>query len=157
MKEKHNKVRIIAALITIVFLVGSYFVLLNLFFTEEIELTLYDERVEIEEIDTYVCYTTRTGECYHSGRCQYIRKSSYETTVYEAEQNGYSPCSKCTPRVKTTLMLEHIIKTPRQQTEIKRNYVVPAIISIIIAIACYKLIVYKYSQDYYDSKNAAPN
>ena len=53
-------------------------------------------------ISTYVCYTTEYGDCYHAKYCGYLWNSSYKTTVYEARENGYFKCSKCTPNVATT-------------------------------------------------------
>lgn len=77
------------------------------------------------ERDTYICYTTKTGKCYHSAFCDYIGKSAYETTVYEACRN-YRPCSYCNPCVD------------RFKTTIKdRNYIAPFFISGAISIAIF--------------------
>lgn len=54
---------------------------------------------------TYVCYITEYGNCYHAKECGYLWNSSYKTTVYEAKEAGYQSCSKCTPTLKTTLAL----------------------------------------------------
>ena len=56
-------------------------------------------------VDTYVCYTTRYGKCYHARSCGSLWNSSYKTTVYEAKEDGYRACSKCTPSEKITLTL----------------------------------------------------
>ena len=56
-------------------------------------------------ISTYVCYTTDYGSCYHADYCGYLWKSSHKTTVFQAEKNGYLPCSKCNPYESTTLTL----------------------------------------------------
>lgn len=46
--------------------------------------------------DTIV-YVTKTGECYHADGCSCLRKSKIETTLQEAVDDGYRPCSKCKP------------------------------------------------------------
>lgn len=56
-------------------------------------------------VSTFVCYTTTYSSCYHAKHCASLWNSAVETTVYEAKQKGYSACSKCTPRKKTTLAL----------------------------------------------------
>ena len=61
-----------------------------------------------DEIDTYICYVTETGECYHASTCHYLR-SRIQTTVYEAE-DSYRSCSKCDPcveRYKTTITVRN--------------------------------------------------
>ncbi|WP_051542237.1 ComEC/Rec2 family competence protein [Clostridium lundense] len=42
-------------------------------------------------------YVTRTGSKYHSGGCQYLRKSQIPMKKSDAISQGYSPCSKCRP------------------------------------------------------------
>ena len=44
--------------------------------------------------NTYVCYITPTGECYHAKSCRYANKDM-QTTVYEAKAQGYRACSIC--------------------------------------------------------------
>lgn len=56
-------------------------------------------------VNTYVCYITDYGACYHARGCSSLWKSSHKTTVYAAKKAGYQPCSKCTPTVRTTLVL----------------------------------------------------
>lgn len=46
--------------------------------------------------DTTV-YLTKTGDCYHAEGCSSLRKSKIETTLKNAVDKGYSPCSKCKP------------------------------------------------------------
>ncbi len=53
--------------------------------------TLYKH--EVKGLHT-VCYTTATGNCYHSAGCGYLR-SSYKTNVYVAKNDGYTACSRC--------------------------------------------------------------
>jgi hypothetical protein len=56
-----------------------------------------------EKINTFVCYTTTYGECYHAESCGYLWSSSHQTTVYDAELRGYSSCSRCSPTEKTVI------------------------------------------------------
>ena len=69
----------------------------------------------VAKVTTYVCYTTNYGERYHAKGCQYLWNSSHQTTVYEAEQNGYKKCSKCTP----TEVIIHTITKRDVRTVIK--------------------------------------
>ena len=46
--------------------------------------------------DTIV-YRTRTGECYHTGSCSYLRSSKIEITLADAVSRGLRPCSRCNP------------------------------------------------------------
>ena len=82
-----------------------------------------------EKRDTYICYTTKTGECYHAYYCSYLKYSSHQTTVYQAERKKYRRCSSCNPfqdRLKTTITV--------------RNYLAPALISIPISAITYIVI-----------------
>lgn len=45
-------------------------------------------------IDTYECYVTPQGECYHDIECRYLGKNVIKTTVYEA-QDEYRKCKYC--------------------------------------------------------------
>lgn len=83
--------------------------------------------------DTYICYTTKTGECFHSATCSYLN-TAYETTVYEASQK-YKACKFCNPCVKQY-----------ETTITDRNYVSPILISVPISIAVYLLLTYKKKQ-----------
>lgn len=42
-------------------------------------------------------YVTRTGSKYHSGGCQYLRKSQIPIKKSDAINQGYSACSRCRP------------------------------------------------------------
>ena len=46
--------------------------------------------------DTTV-YLTKGGERYHSSECSSLRKSKIPTTLQDAVDKGYIPCSKCNP------------------------------------------------------------
>lgn len=42
-------------------------------------------------------YVTRTGEKYHRGSCQHLRRSKIEIKKSEAIRQGYEPCKVCRP------------------------------------------------------------
>lgn len=44
-----------------------------------------------------VVYITRTGECYHTGSCQFLKKSKIEVTLSDAVARGYRACKVCRP------------------------------------------------------------
>lgn len=107
----------IAAVISILLCITLYLSFLTMAFTNK--------------RDTYICYTTKTGECFHSAICQYASKTAYETTVYEASQK-YKPCNYCNPCIE------------RYATTItERNYVAPLLISAPISAAVFLLLTYK--------------
>ena len=43
-----------------------------------------------------IVHITRTGECYHTAGCSYL-KSDIEITLKEAYTRGYRPCERCNP------------------------------------------------------------
>ena len=90
------------------------------------------------EIETYICYTTNTGECYHAEYCQYLYRSSHRTTVYKASRE-YRPCSKCDPcqeEYKTTIT--------------ERNFPGAVFASLPIPIILYFVLTrIKYEEDAY--------
>lgn len=45
-----------------------------------------------------IVYTTETGQCYHQSNCKNLH-SRYKTTIAQAENDGYSACSVCSPHV----------------------------------------------------------
>ena len=79
-----------------------------------------------DKVDTYICYTTDTGECYHAKYCQYLRESAHETNVYKAKKRGYRSCSRCSPN-------EERYATTYQE----RHYLPAALIGAAIAGACF--------------------
>lgn len=100
----------IPAIIAVIVSVALFFALLFSVFTDEIE--------------TYTCYVTNTGECYHAEGCYYL-KSYNETTVYEAK-GKYRACSRCNP-----------IKEKYKTTIIERNYAASVAISIVSGFIVY--------------------
>lgn len=45
-----------------------------------------------------VVYITRTGQKFHTQRCDYLRASKFETSLYDALKRGYEACSACRAR-----------------------------------------------------------
>ena len=84
-----------------------------------------------EEVDTYICYTTDTGECYHASYCQYLSQSRHQTTVYKATRN-YRSCSRCNPCIEKY-----------ETTIVVRNYFLPALISVPTSVMVYLLMTRK--------------
>lgn len=90
--------------------------------------------------ETYICYITKTGECFHDKECKYTTKSSYQTTVYEACRK-FKPCNHCNPCVeknKTTISV--------------RNYVAPLLISSVTFIIMLFLTLYNKESKYLNTK-----
>jgi hypothetical protein len=42
-------------------------------------------------------YITKTGAKYHEGGCRYLSKSKIPVTLKIAKEQGYGPCSVCSP------------------------------------------------------------
>lgn len=154
-EEKYKGTRICAfvlsLLLSIVLLIG----LMAQFTTTE-EVTTYEKQTKIETIATYRCYVTATGVCYHSRTCQYIRNDdveSYVSTVYEAEQEGLRPCSKCRigASQKTEIEVNKFVSVPKTEKHTKTNYFAAIIISVIFAVLLYNLIVFKSRREYKNS------
>lgn len=48
-----------------------------------------------------IVYVTKSGTKYHKEKCDYLANSSVEISREQAENKGYTPCSKCRPdRIK---------------------------------------------------------
>lgn len=106
----------IAAIISLLLCITLYLSFLSAFTTKR---------------DTYICYTTKTDDYYHSATCLHIKNSVSETTVYKAAKK-YSPCSSCNPCIE------------RYATTItERNYVIPMLISAPISAGVFLLLTYK--------------
>lgn len=50
-----------------------------------------------ESMGDHIVYKTKTGSKYHSPFCRYLRDSSIEISIEDAEAEGLDPCSRCTP------------------------------------------------------------
>ncbi len=155
-EEKYKGTRICALVLSLLLSIVLLFGLIAQFTTTE-EVTTYEKQTVIETINTYRCYVTATGVCYHSRTCQYIRNDdveSYETTVYEAEQDGLRPCSKCKIGVshKTEIEVEKVVSVPKTEEQTKTNYFAAIIISVLFAVLLYNLIVFKSRREYKNFK-----
>ena len=47
--------------------------------------------------DEVTVYITDTGERYHKEDCSSLRRSKHAITLYEAIEEGYTPCHNCNP------------------------------------------------------------
>ena len=54
-----------------------------------------EESVHEESGYEETVYVTNSGSKYHSDGCVYLKYSSNEIDLSEAEEQGYTPCSKC--------------------------------------------------------------
>lgn len=112
MKPLMNGLKLIFISITVLIL--SYLILLNLFFTEDVK------------VETYVCFVNDNGSHYHSPYCSYTKNESKQTTIYEAQKEGYRFGNCCNlfrnETFETTLYLR------------EQNYLYPAGISVVITI-----------------------
>ena len=50
-----------------------------------------------EDAKTETVYITRTGNRYHRDGCRFLSQNKINTTVKEAQANGYAPCKVCRP------------------------------------------------------------
>lgn len=57
----------------------------------------YDTALYYGEEDEDLVYITNTGERYHRATCSSLSHSSYEVTLSEATDAGYTPCKNCHP------------------------------------------------------------
>lgn len=48
-------------------------------------------------ISAQTVYITKTGKKYHSAECNYLSKSSIPIELKDAQERGYTACSKCDP------------------------------------------------------------
>jgi hypothetical protein len=55
--------------------------------------------VPIEQADKQerTVYITKTGERYHLGSCQHLRRSKIAIKLKDAVAQGYTPCKVCRP------------------------------------------------------------
>jgi competence protein ComEC len=49
------------------------------------------------ETNETIVYITNTGAKYHRGTCRYLSQSKIETTLSDAQANGYEACKVCKP------------------------------------------------------------
>jgi len=65
--------------------------------TTKADSTLAAKSSETAETKEITVYITNTGKKYHSGGCQYLKKSKTAISLENAKNRGYTPCSKCNP------------------------------------------------------------
>ena len=97
-------VKYISVALLILLVCCSSWLAKTVFAYQEAETITVKERYSytVGTVNTYVCYTTEYGDCYHAKGCGSLWNSQYKTTVYQAKERGYSACSKCTPKERTT-------------------------------------------------------
>jgi membrane-associated HD superfamily phosphohydrolase len=61
------------------------------------EVQANTEVIDTTDSNSLEVHITKTGECYHSAGCQYLRKSDIIVTLDQAKSSGLRPCSKCSP------------------------------------------------------------
>lgn len=115
-------------LIILTYLLGTFV------FVKEIPYT----REEITNGQDVVCYLTDTGDCYHKRNCSFLY-SVNETTMYQAEKEGYYPCSYCWSYPKP-----HYEKISDVQYE--RYYGIIFFILFVILLVTYVFINVKYNK-----------
>lgn len=49
----------------------------------------------VKNTNSAIVYVTKTGNKYHKSNCSYLKKSKIQTTLSEAQSQGYTPCSRC--------------------------------------------------------------
>ena len=106
---KRNNVRTYKIIISVFLLL--LFAVLAFSATYLINLAFCKEKPYIESTTEYrlatktrrvlktnsVCYITDNGECFHKDNCAYLTNNAEKTTMVEASNKGYRPCSKCWP------------------------------------------------------------
>lgn len=119
-----SAVGLIALLLAVAVYFASSWLAVNIFFYDVTEDITKQEPYQYTTgyIDTYICYTTTYGECYHARGCGSLWSSSYKTTVYEARQEGYRSCSKCEPNQETRLAITETRWRDVTTTERIRKY-----------------------------------
>ena len=94
---------------------------INLYWMKNISLKLTAlflfALIGFKSIDAQTVYTTKTGAKYHSAGCQYLRKSSFATTLKDAINSGYTACSRCNP--PTTVKEDNSNNAPAKSQEYK--------------------------------------
>lgn len=103
-----------------------------------------------ETIETFVCYTTTYGECYHAQGCSYLWNSSNKTTVYEAEKLGFRACSKCLPEETTIYEViethQNVVKVSEQKEIQPTTEVLCIGVSSLLALYITSIILLKRNE-----------
>lgn len=135
----------ISVILCLVVLMGSSWLAENVFSYEipERKTKRVAYQVAGEPIQTFVCYTTNYGECYHASGCGSLWNSSHKTTVYEATRSGYIPCSKCEPTERTELATTKTLYRDEEYTVWVKKYPKNRVAAIGCAfvVVLYSLII----------------
>lgn len=136
-ESNYRKAKITGIFLGLVFMIVSIIVCSQFLFVK-VETT-YEKNYITKEIDTYVCYVSQYGECYHRKTCHYIRYSYNvkETTIYAAEKAGLRRCSDCSRFSPTTITVQETIETPKTKT--KTNYSASVFVGVGFGIVVYLL------------------
>lgn len=142
LEKRLSVIRFIAISLCVIMVFSSSWLAKNVFAYEIEETKTVKEPYQyvVGTVSTYVCYTTDYGDKYHARGCGYLWKSSNQTTVYQAEKNGYAPCSQCTPTQKTTLEI-----TEKRYREVERTVTIteePKLLVLLIGLGTITLIYY---------------
>jgi len=62
---------------------------------EEEDFDLEEDEQAIESKLNCTVWTTKTGSCYHTEGCSYLKSKAGSMTQKEAIKKGLSPCSRC--------------------------------------------------------------
>jgi len=93
---------------------SKFFVSLSLFLFLLIFLLSYSlsdkNKIEytVEYIEEPRVFVTTYGECYHSPHCHYLKNSSIEIGLNQAQEKGYKPCSYCHGSSDSVITIEYI-------------------------------------------------
>lgn len=89
-KQRKTKTIISLFIVISIFIIALTYVI-GTYFLPTFGNYQYEELTNGKDV---VCYVTNTGSCYHKLSCGYLR-SVNETTMYQAEMDGYRPCTYC--------------------------------------------------------------
>lgn len=120
MKKSKDIRWILVIVASVIIFVGSTFLINDLFFKHEEPLV----------------FITRTGERYHHKSCSYLRESSIPIGIEEAEDKGYSACSRCKGKTSGSIIVN--------------NYTLSGCITILIGMGIAFLVLHIYGK--YDGK-----
>ena len=132
--KKYRNNLIMLTSITIVLIVFIT-VLLGLFVFKSVGQYQKEELINGQNI---ACYVTDHGNCYHKSSCFYLH-SKHQTSMYQAELSGYSPCSYCWDGPKA------VYRTVTKSHYIYR-YGLSFVISLLLLGALFFLIFRKKSE-----------
>jgi hypothetical protein len=57
----------------------------------------HQDQPELLQAVESTVFITRTGNRYHLGGCEYLRRSSIAVALSAAKNGGYTPCHVCRP------------------------------------------------------------